>query len=44
VPGSFTRAEWMAFAAWSAFGLLFWLARPRTAINSQVSGLNSQAE
>jgi amino acid transporter len=29
VPGSFTRAEWIAFAAWSAFGLLFWLARPR---------------
>jgi basic amino acid/polyamine antiporter, APA family len=33
VPGSFTRAEWMAFSAWSAFGLLFWLARPRTAGN-----------
>jgi basic amino acid/polyamine antiporter, APA family len=32
VPGSFTRAEWIAFAAWSAAGLLFWLARPR-AIN-----------
>jgi basic amino acid/polyamine antiporter, APA family len=31
VPGSFTRAEWIAFAAWSAFGLLFWLARPRNA-------------
>jgi hypothetical protein len=44
VPGSFTRAEWMAFAAWSAFGLLFWLARPRTAVNSHVAGLNSQAE
>ena len=29
VPGSFTRAEWIAFAAWSAFGLVFWLARPR---------------
>jgi APA family basic amino acid/polyamine antiporter len=29
VPGSFTRAEWIAFAAWSAFGLLFWLARRR---------------
>jgi APA family basic amino acid/polyamine antiporter len=29
VPGSFTRPEWIAFAAWSAFGLLFWLARPR---------------
>jgi amino acid transporter len=29
VPGSFTRAEWTAFAGWSGFGLLFWLARPR---------------
>jgi basic amino acid/polyamine antiporter, APA family len=29
VPGSFTRAEWIAFSAWSAFGLLFWLARRR---------------
>jgi APA family basic amino acid/polyamine antiporter len=29
VPGSFTRAEWIAFAAWSAFGLLFWIARPK---------------
>ena len=29
VPGSFTRAEWIAFAAWSGFGLLFWLARRR---------------
>jgi basic amino acid/polyamine antiporter, APA family len=29
VPGSFTRAEWIAFASWSAFGLLFWLARRR---------------
>jgi APA family basic amino acid/polyamine antiporter len=28
VPGSFTRAEWTAFAAWSALGLVFWLARP----------------
>ncbi len=28
VPGSFTRAEWIAFAAWSAFGLAFWLLRP----------------
>lgn len=27
VPGSFTRTEWMAFAAWSALGLLFWRAR-----------------
>jgi hypothetical protein len=30
VPGSFTRAEWTAFIAWSAFGLVFWLLRPRT--------------
>ena len=29
VPGSFTAAEWTAFIAWSALGLIFWLARPR---------------
>ena len=29
VPGSFTRAEWIAFAAWSVFGLVFWVLRPR---------------
>ena len=29
VPGAFTRTEWTAFAAWSALGLGFWLARPR---------------
>src|SRR5882724_9135203 len=29
VPGSFTRPEWIAFAAWSGFGLAFWLLRPR---------------
>ena len=29
VPGSFSRAEWIAFVAWSAFGLGFWLARRR---------------
>ncbi len=29
VPGSFTRAEWIAFVAWSAAGLAFWLLRPR---------------
>jgi len=29
VPGSFTRAEWIAFAAWSAFGAGFWMARRR---------------
>ena len=32
VPGSFTRAEWIAFAGWSAFGLIFWLARPRSSV------------
>jgi hypothetical protein len=29
VPGSFTRAEWIALAAWSAIGALFWVGRPR---------------
>jgi basic amino acid/polyamine antiporter, APA family len=29
VPGSFSRPEWIAFAGWSAFGLIVWLARPR---------------
>ncbi|HEY7368575.1 MAG TPA: APC family permease [Thermoanaerobaculia bacterium] len=28
VAGSFSRAEWGAFAAWSALGLAFWLSRP----------------
>ena len=28
VPGSFTRAEWLAFAAWSTLGLVFWLLKP----------------
>jgi len=32
VPGSFTAAEWTAFAAWSGLGLIFWLARPRSAL------------
>jgi hypothetical protein len=40
VPGSFTRAEWIAFVAWSAVGLLFWLARRRPA-NAQLSTFNS---
>ncbi|MGE5245962.1 MAG: APC family permease [Betaproteobacteria bacterium] len=31
VPGSFSGAEWLAFAFWSALGLAFWLARPRVA-------------
>ncbi len=29
VPGSFTRAEWTAFMAWSGAGLAFWLLRRR---------------
>jgi APA family basic amino acid/polyamine antiporter len=29
VPGSFTGAEWIAFAAWSLLGVVFWLARTR---------------
>ena len=29
VPGSFTAAEWTAFAGWSGLGLLFWLLRPK---------------
>jgi APA family basic amino acid/polyamine antiporter len=29
IPGSFSGAEWMAFAAWSTLGLTFWLLRPR---------------
>jgi hypothetical protein len=29
VPGSFTRAEWIAFVAWSGAGVVFWLSRRR---------------
>jgi APA family basic amino acid/polyamine antiporter len=29
IPGSFTHAEWTAFAGWSGMGLAFWLLRPR---------------
>ena len=29
VPGSFTHAEWIAFAGWSALGAVFWLLRRR---------------
>jgi amino acid transporter len=39
VPGSFTRPEWIAFAAWSAFGLAFWLLRPRR--NRQITKRSS---
>jgi amino acid transporter len=28
LPGSFTRAEWIAFALWSLLGAVFWLGRP----------------
>src|SRR5262245_51934689 len=27
VPGSFTRAEWLAFATWTVLGLVFWKLR-----------------
>lgn len=29
VPGSFTRAEWLALGGWLALGTLFWRRRPR---------------
>jgi amino acid transporter len=29
VPGSFTRAEWLALGFWAALGLSFWLAREK---------------
>ncbi len=29
VAGSFTRAEWLAFGAWSGLGAAFWMSRPR---------------
>jgi amino acid transporter len=28
VPGSFGRAEWIAFGLWVGIGLVFWVARP----------------
>ncbi|HEX7140195.1 MAG TPA: APC family permease [Vicinamibacterales bacterium] len=33
VPGSFTRAEWFAFAAWTALGLVFWKLRPSIVVS-----------
>jgi amino acid transporter len=27
IPGSFTKAEWIAFTSWTALGLGFWIAR-----------------
>ena len=30
VPGSFSRTEWLSFAAWSALGLTFWTLRAST--------------
>ena len=38
VPGSFTRAEWTAFVAWSTAGLVFWLMRPRGVRKASLSG------
>jgi amino acid transporter len=43
VPGSFTVAEWIAFVAWSALGLVFWLAR-RSAADADLSRVNSQVK
>jgi amino acid transporter len=31
VPGSFGRAEWIAFALWLGLGLVFWVTRPGAA-------------
>jgi basic amino acid/polyamine antiporter, APA family len=36
VPGSFTRTEWLSFAAWTVIGLLFWLLRPSSRLKAQV--------
>jgi amino acid transporter len=39
VPGSFTRAEWLAFTAWTALGLVFWKLRPAQSVTgSRMSG------
>ena len=39
VPGSFTRAEWLAFATWTALGLVFWKLRPVAPVTgSRMSG------
>jgi amino acid transporter len=35
IPGSFSRAEWIAFALWSGLGLFFWLARGRSAASPE---------
>jgi amino acid transporter len=38
VPGSFSRAEWLAFVAWTALGLVFWkLRRAPLATDSRTS-------
>jgi hypothetical protein len=36
-PGSFTRWEWIAFAAWSALGFLFWVTRKRSTPAARVA-------
>src|SRR5256886_5412360 len=43
VPGSFTAAEWTAFVAWSALGLIFWLARPRRRTAGPRRGVGGEA-
>jgi amino acid transporter len=40
VPGSFSRAEWIAFGLWSALGFLFWMLRPKN--RSQQSTVDSR--
>jgi len=39
VPGSFTRAEWFAFVAWTAMGVVFWKLRPSA--NNQQPATNN---
>ncbi|HEY6931095.1 MAG TPA: APC family permease [Thermoanaerobaculia bacterium] len=33
IPGSFSRAEWIAFGLWSGLGLVLWMARHRAKPN-----------
>ena len=38
VPGSFTRAEWIALAVWSSVGALFWVGRRRVSADPTEPG------
>ncbi|HEY3124294.1 MAG TPA: APC family permease [Thermoanaerobaculia bacterium] len=42
VPGSFTRAEWIAFALWSGLGLFFWQGRKRPPRPGLSAGIGSR--